>query len=321
MKKILALLVLLTAVIFLTGCTEQQSSGTTFIGGTEGLRVSFVEGSPPSVTTDNGMSPFSIILKVQNIGESTVAANDAYVQISGIDGGVYGSKYPDFKRTFSEEVRSAAKNGNTVLNGGISTVEFAELSYKGVSVGEQQQDIWADICYKYSTKAIAQICVKNNAEQALTGKDICQVEGEKNPQNSGAPVQVTSIKETYAGNGKIGLTLTISHTGAGDNIFKAASGAPVCNNVLSNTDAGKVKVAFKQVQVGGTKADVQCQGMDSEGYVRLYTEGTNKATYNLYCTVDVSGSKNVVAVPLEVELNYAYLQHLTKTMTLRHVTK
>jgi len=48
---------------------------------------------------------------------------------------------------------------------------------------------------------------------------ICEVEGEKSPQNSGGPIQVTSLKEAYGGNGKIVLTVTIAHVGNGDFIL------------------------------------------------------------------------------------------------------
>jgi hypothetical protein len=49
---------------------------------------------------------------------------------------------------------------------------------------------------------------------------ICTVEGEKGAQNSGGPIQITSLKENFGGEGKIGLTVTLSHKGTGDMFFK-----------------------------------------------------------------------------------------------------
>jgi hypothetical protein len=321
MKKVLALLAILAMSIFLTGCGETTTAGKTFIGGTEGIRVSFLPGQPPDTITDGGTSSFGIALKLENIGESTVKAGDLYVQILGIDGGIYNSQATDFKNTNKEDIRGAVKNfDGSVLNGGVSTIDFGELKYLGTSVGDLPQSPWADVCYKYTTQMAAQICVKSNIEQALSSKQICEVEGEKTPQNSGAPLQITSLKESYAGTDKIGLTLTITHSGAGDNFFKDSE--LKCNNVLSEPNAGKVKVTFKPVQVSGKSVPVICQGIDSEGYVKLYADNSAKATYNLYCTIDITGiSKNVVQVPLEASLSYVYLQHVTKDMTLRHISK
>jgi hypothetical protein len=325
MNKGLVLIAIIAMTLFLTGCGQQTTTGKTFIGGTEALKTSFLAGSPPDKTTDGGTGGFSIVVKAENSGESDIAAADGYVQIWGLDAGTYGSSIPGFKKTFNdqsgfgEELRGAVKNfDGTVLNGGTATIEFGDLKYTPTIQGDIQQKIWANICYKYSTKVATQVCIKNNVEQALSGKEICQVEGEKNPQNSGAPIQVTSLKESYAGNGKIGLTLTIAHVGKGDNFFK--DDKLECNDVESNTDKGKVHVSFKDVQVAGREVPVECQGM-SDGYVRLFKDGTGKETTTLYCTVDISGSDNVVEVPLAAELSYVYLQHISQDITIRHISK
>jgi hypothetical protein len=323
MNKGIILLTIFAMTVFLTGCGEQASTGRTFVGGNEGLKISFAEGNPPSVTTDGGTGGFNIIVKMQNLGESTIDANDGYVQIWGPDPQTYGASWPDFKKMFSDqdgfgtELRGAVMSNGQVLSGGIATIDFTDLKYIPIIPGESPpQPIWANVCYKYKTRAVAQICVKNNVEQALSGKEICDVEGEKSPQNSGAPIQVTSLKESYAGNGKIGLMVTITHTGSGDNFFKDDS--LECNDLPSNTDAGKVRVTFEDVQVSGRTVPVVCTGLDNDGYVRLYSE-SGKETYNLYCTVDVSGSNNVVNVPVSLELSYTYLQHVESNIVIRHV--
>ncbi len=326
MNKGIVLVIILAMTLFLSGCGGQTASGNTFIGGTEGLKVSFLPGSPPEKTTDGVTSGFGIVVKLENVGENSVAASDGYVQIWGLDANTYNSNIPDFKKKFSDqdgfgdEIRSARMNAGQVLTGGVGTVDFGELKYMPVTQGDLPQTVWANVCYKYTTKVAAQICVKNNVEQALSGTNICEVEGEKNPQNSGAPIQVTSLKETYAGNGKIGLTLILSHEGSGDNFFK--DDKLECRDVESNVDAGKVRVTFKDVQISGKDVPVKCQGVDDNGYVRLFKEASNgKATYTLYCTVDVSGSENVVEVPIGLELSYVYLQHITSSMTIRHITQ
>ncbi|MGV8086037.1 MAG: hypothetical protein ACP5N1_00245, partial [Candidatus Woesearchaeota archaeon] len=280
----------------------------------------------PVMTTDGGSSGFSIVVKLENVGEHTIPAEDGYIQIWGLDAGSYNSDIPDFKKYFNEqqgfgpEIRGAIKNyDGTVLNGGVATVDFGDLKYMPTIQGDMMQTIWANVCYRYTTRTAAQICVKNNIEQGITGKDICIVEGEKNPQNSGGPIQVTSLKESYAGNGKIGITLKIEHSGSGDNFFK--DDQLFCNNVESNTDKGKVRIEFSDVLVAGNSVPVVCQGVSDDGYIRLFKDGSNKETTMLYCTIDVSGNNNIVEVPLDLELSYVYLQHVATDITLRHIAQ
>jgi hypothetical protein len=325
LSKAFVVFMIFALAVFVSGCNSKQTVGKTFIGGTEGLKTSFLAGSPPDRTTDGGTGGFTIVVKAENVGESNIDANDGYVQIWGLDASTYGSNLPDFKKTFAdqqgfgEELRGAVKNfDGSVLNGGVATIEFGDLKYMPTIQGDIQQKIWANVCYKYTTKVATQICVKNNVEQALSGKEICEVEGEKNPQNSGAPVHVASLKESYAGNGKIGLTLQVSHVGTGDAFFK--DDKLECNDVESNLNKGKVRIKFKDVQVSGKNVPVVCQGV-TDGYVRLFADGSGKETTTLYCTVDVSGSSNVVEVPLELELGYVYLQHVESDITIRHISK
>ncbi|HEY9705244.1 MAG TPA: hypothetical protein V6C58_22590 [Allocoleopsis sp.] len=318
-SKFFVVFMIFALTIFVSGCNSKQTTGKTFIGGTEGLRTSFLPGSPPDRTVDGGQGGFTIVVKAENVGESDVKTQDGYIQIWGLDASTYGSNLPDFKKQFTEDVRGAQKNfDGSVLNGGVSTIDFGDLKYMPTIQGDLQQKIWANVCYKYTTKVATQICVKNNVEQALSGKEICEVEGEKNPQNSGAPIHVTSLKESYAGSGKIGLTLQITHVGNGDAFFK--DDKLECNNVESNLNKGKVRVKFKDVQVSGKSVPVVCQSI-TDGYARLLLDVSGKETTTLYCTIDVSGSDNVVEVPLELELGYVYLQHVESDITIRHISK
>jgi hypothetical protein len=325
MKSTLLFVTIIALAIFLTGCSSTTTVGKTFIGGTDGLTSSFLTGSPPDTTTDGGTGGFGIVVKLDNSGENDIKASDGYVQIWGLDGKTYNSNLPDFKKTFNQQsgfgdtLRGAVKNfDGSVLNGGTATVDFGDLKYLPTIQGDLQQKIWANICYKYTTKMAAQLCVKNTAEQALSSTDICTVEGEKNPQNSGAPIQITSLKESYAGNNKMGITLTIAHVGKGDAFFK--DDQLNCNDVESNADKGKVHVNFDNIQIAGRSVPVVCQGVDN-GYVRLFKDSSGKETTTVYCTVDTTGVSTVVEVPIQAELSYVYLQHISQDITIRHISK
>jgi hypothetical protein len=113
------------------------------------------------------------------------------------------------------------------------------------------------------------------------------------------------------------LTITITHAGKGDAFFK--DDRLYCNNVESNNDRSKVKVEFEDVQISGRNVPVVCPSL-SDGYIRLFGDG-GRETQTIYCTVDVSGSDNVVQVPLNLKLSYVYLQHIEKSMTIRHISR
>ncbi len=329
MKHIGIYLILVFVVITLTGCSSgtQTTTGKAFVGGTEGLKMTYMPGSPPATIVDGGNSGFGIVVKLENVGEYNIKANDGYVKILGLEAGTYGeTKYADFKQNFGSDINGAVKNyDGSVRNGQTATVEFGDLKYIPSIAGDLQQNVYAEACYKYQTRVATQICIKKDAQQMLNNNKICDVEGETNPQNSGAPVQITSLKESFAGNGKIGVTMTISHVGTGDAFFKDS--VSECNDVETNTDRDKVKISFKPVQIGSANIYPKCTGLSeanagsSEGFVRLYRDNSGKATATLYCTIDAGSVNSIFEVPLEATLSYKYLQHIETPLNIRHVAQ
>jgi len=326
MRKIFVMLLLFFVAVFLTGCGGTNTSGgKAFIGGTEGIKASFLPGNPPTAIYDNGQSGFSIVVKLENAGEDTLAINDGYVKINGLDIGTYG--LDDSIVNFpTAELKGAVKNfDGSVLNGGITTAEFSGLSYDQAIQGNIVQTIWADICYTYSTKATTQLCIKRDPQMLLNNNKICDVEGEKGPQNSGAPIQVTSLKESFAGTGRIGVTLIITHMGTGDAFFSPE--VTECNDVESNSDRGRVLVTVLPVSIGNRDITPQCSGFSgattstNRGYIRMYKDGSGKEQYSLYCTLDASTADSIFQVPIDVEITYKYLEHLQTDMTIRHVAQ
>lgn len=321
------IIITILAILVLSGCsTNNTGSGRAFIGGTEGLRTTFLGGNPPNEIFDNRQSTFAIVVKLENIGEDDIEANEGFVKINGLDPGTYGMATS--KKMFDVAIPGAKKNfDGSVLNGGIATIEFGDLAYIPTIQGNLQQTVWADICYKYSTKTTTQLCIKRDPQLLLGDKKICDVEGEKYPQNSGAPIQITSLKESFAGNGKIGVTMIITHLGNGDAFFDPRGNlndVNACKDVESNTQKGKIKVLVKPVRVGNSQVTPVCTGLSdmtgtNEGYIRLYKDGSGKEQFSLYCTIDASSSDSIFEVPIDVEVTYLYLQHIEKELTIRHV--
>jgi len=324
MKKIAIGIFVIALAIFVVGCGQTNTNGgKAFIGGTVGLTSEFMPGQPPAAVFDGKQSEFAIVVKLENVGESDIAANDGYVSINGLEPGTYGTS--TFKKNIDTAIPGAKKNfdGNT-LHGGIVTVEFDKLSYGPVIQGNLEQTVWADVCYKYMTKTTTQLCIKKDPQLLLNDNKICDVEGEKSPQNSGAPIQVTSLKESFAGNGKIGITLMIAHNGNGANFFDDR--ATICNDVETENTRGKIHVLVKPVTLGGKTVTPQCTGLSetsgtNQGYIRLFADGSGKAQYPLYCTIDASSTDSIFQVPIDAEFTYKYLQHVETSLEIRHVAQ
>lgn len=323
-KNIYLVFAALFAVTFLvSGCTQQTTTSTTFVGGKDGLQTSFLTGNPPDSIYDGSNFVFAIIVRLNNAGESDIKSQDGYVSISGLDPASFG--IPTFQKNFPSDLRGTQKNADgTKLGGDTATVEFGNLKYLPTIQGNIVSTVLADVCYKYSTRITSQICIKNDPQQ-LTDVKICNTDGETNPQNSGAPLQVTSLREYFAGQGKVGVTLTISHVGSGDAFFKDTE--TKCDDTLSNPEKDRILVTLKPVSIGGRQVTPQCLGLSdpvaqNKGYVLLARDSTNKASSQaITCIIDTSGTSSIFQVPVDAQLDYRYLQHIEVPITIKHLAK
>jgi len=216
-KKLLIILVL--AVLILTvGCNKGGdttiSTSTPFIGGQNGLLMSLIPGAPPEYVFDNGNGQFGITLRLENVGETDIAAADGYVEIIGVNPSDLGVTQAGLKKSFSNDMTAAKKNfDGTVLAGGQSLVEFSGLKYIPDLHGNTNMILRANLCYNYMTQTTTKICIKEDLLSDVEGNDICQVNEPKQTFNSGGPVHITNFKEAPIGTDKVQVSLTIEHVG------------------------------------------------------------------------------------------------------------
>ncbi|MEK6854117.1 MAG: hypothetical protein AABX60_02165, partial [Nanoarchaeota archaeon] len=212
MRKEVFVLILALALI-VAGCKGGEkgalsSAATPFIGGTEGVRISFLENAPPRETLDNPkpadksqISNFDIALRVENVGEQKIPANTLNVII----GGIYSSDFniPNPKTAFltknlAQELEGVRKDPEGErLPGGIDEVTFQDLAYVKSLEGNSEFPIQADVCYPYKTRAVADFCMRKELTKATAG--VCQIKGSKPAFSSGGPIQVTSFEEAVGG--------------------------------------------------------------------------------------------------------------------------
>ncbi len=315
MRKGVLVLVLLAMALVVAGCqggTPPQSSSTPFIGGSEGLRVSFVANAPPAEILDDKQMNFDIIMRLEIVGEQDVAESSIKTTISGIFPSDFGKAITDLKDVIfatkkktdlklseadaAKLVLTGVKKGpeGDKISGGIDELTFKDLNYAKLLEGNTQFPIQADVCYKYATRAVGDFCMRSDLTRTEGG--VCQAKGTKPVFSSGAPVQVTSVDESVGGRNKVILKFTIRAGSVGSFFKPDATGAPTC----SRGDFSKEN--FIKVTVNSGVAGLTCSGFTGTpptGDVRLSNgEGT------ITCLQDGVNVDALQKVNLQIEYNH-----------------
>lgn len=325
-KAILILLVLLSTI--LAACSGGNTNTMAFnpyIGGTEAIRMEFIEGQPPQeegAILDNGKSSFAVGVQLTNVGEHNIKENDFLeVELRGILPEQFNIGIDDLVQNLDGPLPGAKKNlDGSILPGQYGLVSFNDLSYQPDARGDIPKTFQVELCYDYSTVSSTAVCIADDVTNALTDiedREICQMNGVKQVKSSGGPVQVTDMKQLPQGGSKISVIFTVSHVGSG-HIYKLGSDSK-CDDNLRNTDRNKVGIA---VSLPGTSsAIVTCQGFDtngdsSEGEITLWEGNPRTVT----CTIEGNSGANIVYEDLlDVELFYRYGQTSSVTSLVKDI--
>lgn len=192
---------------------------TPFIGGNKGLEIGFLDDLPPKEVTDGGFLPFQAIVKLKNVGEFDLKRNQVSVNLIGIDPRDFGVNPTDLKNRIPEDdpsPRQRDAEGN-IIEATETFVTFpasGSFNFNGDIVGNSVFIFRADVCYRYQTKALSEICVLENLIDT-TDDTICDASGTKPISSSGSPIQVNRFRETVVGKDKIQFSFDIVHSGPG----------------------------------------------------------------------------------------------------------
>lgn len=323
MKKLL-FLVLVLATLVLAGCedgSQKQSEIITasFIGGTQALEISFVEGAPPDEILDANTFPFNVNLELKNVGESDVKANDMKIELSGINPTDFNKQSSDLvKNSLNMDLLAKRKTSEgEILDGGQTYIDFAGLKYMDElpEGGNFPVTLDARLCYKYANRAISKMCVRKDLLRATANsEDGCEVRGDKSVFNSGGPVHITTLKQFPTASDKISFSFTVEKLGDGK-IFASDDNAPNCEGDI-NTE-NKVFVTVKT----GLGGSLTCDGFETasgqptqtnEGYITLFS-GKRMVT----CVQTLMETLDFEKV-VEFEMDYVYNHKVSKQITVKH---
>lgn len=307
MKK---MFILMTAMLLLLAACESDTgfdSTTPFIGGTQGLKIDFVDSFPPDTVSDGGEDPFDIIVRVTNRGEADVSPEDVLVTISGFPASQFGRTVNDLAANSPELIERNLKNPDGSIVSSVPVeVEFNDFAYQNSVQGNQPFPVRADICYMYSTQVSTSVCVKEDFRRDRTG-DLCTVAASRQVFNSAAPIQITRMTQTAAGSDRTRVSFTIENRDQG----KVFESGYTCSSESRRNDRIFLSVSGFNTAQG---EEVSCRGLrdgdnPSEGYIVLSDEGI------VDITCDISFTERSSRIqPFNIELVYDYNENIQKTV-------
>ncbi|MBC8500483.1 MAG: hypothetical protein H8D38_01845 [DPANN group archaeon] len=309
-------IITLALLLVLASCADQTvtpSNQKSFLGGTIGLLVSFVEGEPPSEVTDGGATPFTVSVKLENKGETFVDATDVTLTLKGIDAASFGVTNADLTMNPSEDLLDNDINPDTgeAINSPPVYVTFSQLNYLGELSGNQPFPFVVDVCYKYQTMATSQLCIKENLLDSSDTK-VCTVTGSKNVQNSGAPVQILNFEEFSAGQNAVSFSFRVKNVGNG--LLSAASSS--CDQTPANRD-------YVTVTVDSGLQGLTCSGLSNpsengtaySGDVKLAT-----GERQIRCTQQLSDADQTDKIMIvDSSVDYDYQESTRTDVLVKHI--
>ncbi|MEM4755629.1 MAG: hypothetical protein QW594_00690 [Candidatus Woesearchaeota archaeon] len=301
-------LLMVVAMVLLAGCqSQQQQSGSPYLGGTTGLQFAFSPDAPPNEIYDSGGFPFDIDVIIKNIGEYTVPKEKAVIRIKGIYPQDYGKTAQDLVKSPVDDLTGAKKDitGRT-LPGIESHVTFENLNYQGQISGTLINVlISAEACYEYKTLTTVSLCIREDMRTNTAG--VCTVTAPKTTYNSGAPIHIENFNEVAVSSNKISFTFDIVHKNNGK-YFDPNSD---CEENFQNQDK-----VFVSIETGF--ADTQCSGLTGgDGKSGIVRVPAGKGSVRCTMTVDET-QKGDYEKPITITTTYKYKDKIDKTIVLKH---
>ncbi|MFP4568029.1 MAG: hypothetical protein ACLFN8_03725 [Candidatus Woesearchaeota archaeon] len=318
MNKKILLITLVILALGIAACerddTQDPGGDTGFVGGTKGVDISFATNAPPERVADQGNDEFFVQVDLSNEGEHEILKENVFVQLEGFSTSAFG--IPDSELTNNkwilhpeDDLLAVRKSPDgSVISSPTIPVIFEGLSYQGDAPANLPFTIRAKACYQYQTTALSDICVKENFNDDRPG-DICQVSSVRKVSNSGAPVQITNVKQSPYGRDRTMVTFSLQQRDTNPT-GKVSRLESECSTEQSNENRVFVNVAGLEES---TEDIVSCIGLSggTSGFVTLNKDEAR----DISCTVTLQ-NKNSRVQPFRVTVNYDYSAHIDKNIVV-----
>lgn len=308
--RVFAILLVLILVSGVKGCEKGGKISTgAYVGGTDGLAVSFVADEPPAKVLDNNQDPFSITLSIENNGEYDIPKGGVIASISGIPKTDFSMASLDAKST--NVIEGKHRVGEEVVEGVTDELRFVEARYKYDLNANLLQNMRVDVCYLYQTEGLAKLCLKKNPA-VRDEEDICRVNNEAaDLESSSAPVKITNLRERSAGESEVLIMFDVENVGAGS-VYPPNAFTEKCSGQDKNKD--RLSISVKSV-AGNIQVKCATLGEKSSGEIRLVN---NKKTVS--CKASTSNlQETAFESPFSIELKYFYKVSLYKEILIENL--
>jgi len=298
-------------LLIVLACTPSgPATLPTFLGGNDGLSIVFDKNSPPAEVFDGGDFPFDIVVRLENKGEYFIPKDLVTVSVVGILPQLFNLQEADMHRSPDEDlVERKVDSTGKVIEPGLVFAEFKNFNHVSFITGNSElSQFIAEVCYQYGTKAATSLCVRKNLANPEEG-GLCEIDGTRPVASSGAPVQVTEVREFQRGKESIGFTFTIKHTG------------PTTGRIFalgSRCAGGRTTEDLAHVKVTSDVPGLSCQGLSTtregavEGLMPIY-EGERVVT----CTQRI-GSPADYELPIRIDAQYDYRDSVRTDVLVKH---
>ncbi len=323
MMRNILLVSFLVALVVLAACDGNKNKGRSakdvqdvFLGGTQGLAISFEENRPPkSIITGTSGEVFTVGVQLLNKGEVEVPADKVKVRLAGLNPVTVGVANPVISP--DGDIQAREKVSDEVIEPALVYARYNGLKY--TTEVSSSTDIIADVCYPYETKVRSRLCVLEDPRGPGAEDKVCNFAEAVPTANSGAPLQVTDVKEMPRVD-KIRFLFTIAKVDGSDTSSVYKQGTNCFPDALA--DKQKLRDVQDWVLVEVNAADklrgLSCAGFqekvsDTSGYVLLGSDGKSSS---LYCEFSVADATTDFAEFIDLALKYQYKESVKMTVTL-----
>jgi len=272
---LLIFLAIIIICILLAGCsisvgkkqTQKRPEVGGYVGGLQGLNARLLEGSPPDIIQDAGITPFSFTVLVENAGEAAVGKGTdnplVMVRLAGISYKDFNIKQEEAAKRLDDKLESVKRNyDDSVTPGEISYVGFDNLAYVNHVSESIVLTFRAEVCYDYESYATTKFCVKKEVFESAEDSTICNLRGPRPFGNSGAPLQVTNVEEAPINNNTLQINFNIEHLGKGVFFFRNEPKDLFDACVFSDMNPNRYKLEVFVEPVQANTYNVSCQRLD-----------------------------------------------------------
>jgi len=295
------------ATLLISSCNgedEEISVSTAYVGGVEGVSLSFLEGAPINEFVVGGDVPVKLLLR--NEGEHDLDENSIEVRLWGVDMASFGlsSNYV----SVDSSLRGVQKG--LIEEGAEKIVDMGTMNYGGTVVTSLDVVLKSDVCYPYTTSANLNLCMSSGAIENVEEEAACSVGGNKvvSGSVSSGPVQLTSLTEQFEGSNRLVFKFKVENSGNG-NVYRTGSSCTdlvTASNQRLNEDITHVTLP----------EDFLCffsEGDESnEGDIKL-GPGAEKT---LTCYVEVENQGFSFERNIDMSLEYKYIDTSSVDFTI-----